>query len=81
MEFAKMHTDTPQSFRENVFWTVETEMELFGKLHQLYVHRCKNEAYKEKNTVPTVKHGGDPVMVLGCFAASDTGCLESVQVQ
>lgn len=37
-----------------------------------------NEAYKEKDTVPTVKHGGGSVMV-DCFAASGTGCLESVQ--
>ena len=57
-EFAKMHIDKPQSFWENVLWTDETKLELFGKSHQLYVHRHKNEAYKEKNTVPTVKHGG-----------------------
>lgn len=28
--------------------------ESFGKSHQLYVHECKNEAYKEKNNVTTV---------------------------
>ncbi|KAI4891769.1 hypothetical protein NFI96_002519 [Prochilodus magdalenae] len=49
------------------------------KEHQLYVHRWKNEAYQEKNSVPTVKHGGGSVMFWGCFAASGTGCLESVQ--
>ena len=53
LEFAKMHIDKPQSFWENVLWTDETKLELFGKSHQLYVHRRKNEAYKEKNTVPT----------------------------
>ncbi|KAL0146521.1 hypothetical protein M9458_058152 [Cirrhinus mrigala] len=57
----------------------ETKMKLFAKAHQLYVHRRKNEAYQEKNTVPTVKHGGGSVMFWGCFAASGTGCLESVQ--
>ena len=40
---------------------------------------AKNEAYKEKNTVPSVKHGGGSVMFWGCFATSGTGCLESVQ--
>ena len=55
------------------------KMELFAKAHQLYVHRRKNETYQEKNTVPTVKHGGGSVMFWGCFAASGTGCLESVQ--
>ena len=79
LEFAKMHIDKPLSFWENVLWTDETKLELFGKSHQLHVHRCKNEAYKEKNTVPIVKHGGGLVMFRGCFAASDTACLESVQ--
>ena len=37
------------------------------------------EAYKEKNTVPTVKHGRGSVMFWGCFAASGTGCFECVQ--
>ena len=81
LEFSKMHIDKPQSFWENVLWTDETKLELFGRSHQLYVRRWKNEAYKEKSTVPTVKHGGGSVMFWGCFAASDTGCLESVQVQ
>ncbi|KAI4882124.1 hypothetical protein NFI96_022594 [Prochilodus magdalenae] len=51
LEFAKLHVDKPQSFWENVLWTDETKMELFGKAHQLYVHRWKNEAYQEKNTL------------------------------
>uniref|UniRef100_A0A3P9J938 Tc1-like transposase DDE domain-containing protein n=1 Tax=Oryzias latipes TaxID=8090 RepID=A0A3P9J938_ORYLA len=79
LEFAKMHVDKPQSFWENVLWTDETKLELFGKAHQLYVGRLKNEAYKEKNTFPTVKHGGGSVLFWGCFAASATGCLEVVQ--
>ncbi|KAG2465172.1 TCB1 transposase, partial [Polypterus senegalus] len=79
LEFAKLHVDKPQRFWENVLWTDETKTELFAKAHQLYVHRWKNEAYQEKNTVPSVKHGGCSVMFWGCFAASGTGCLESVQ--
>ena len=67
--------DKPQGFWENVLWTDEKKLELFGKSRQRYVHRRK----KEKNTVPTVEHGGASVMFWGCFAASGTGCLESVQ--
>ena len=72
-----MHIDKPQSFWENVLWIDESKLELFGKSHQLYVHRHKNEAYQEKNTAPTVKHGGGSVRFWGCFAASGTWCLES----
>uniref|UniRef100_A0A8C7WS31 Transposase Tc1-like domain-containing protein n=1 Tax=Oryzias sinensis TaxID=183150 RepID=A0A8C7WS31_9TELE len=74
LELAKMHVNKPQSFWEND----ETKLELFGEAHQLYVRRLKNEAYNEKNAVPTVKHGGS-VLFWGCFAASATGCLEVVQ--
>uniref|UniRef100_A0A3P9LRV8 Uncharacterized protein n=1 Tax=Oryzias latipes TaxID=8090 RepID=A0A3P9LRV8_ORYLA len=81
LEFAKMHVNKPQRFWENVLWTDETKLELFGKAHQLYVLRLKDEAYNEKNTVPTVKHGGGSVLFWGCFAASGTGCLEVVQGQ
>ena len=57
-------------------------------MDQRYVWRRKNEAYTEKNTMPTVKHGGGSVMLWGCFASTGTGnlhCLEgkmdSVQYQ
>lgn len=56
----------------------DTKLELFGKAHLVYVHRCKNEASQEKNTVPTVKGGGGSLMFWG-FAASGTGYLECVQ--
>uniref|UniRef100_A0A3P9JJA1 Transposase Tc1-like domain-containing protein n=1 Tax=Oryzias latipes TaxID=8090 RepID=A0A3P9JJA1_ORYLA len=73
LEFAKMCVDKPQSFWENIIWTDETKLEIFGKAHQLYVRRLKNEAYNQKNTVPTVKHGGGSVLFWVCFAASGTG--------
>ena len=79
LEFVKMYLSKPQSFWENVLWTDETKVQLFGKARHSTVYRKKNEAYKEKNTVPTVKHGGGSVMFWGCFAASGTGCLDSVQ--
>ena len=56
----------------------ETNVELFGKAHYCTVYRKQNEAFKEKNTVPTVKHGGGSQMFWGCFAASGTGCLDCV---
>ena len=47
-----MATDVLESRSE------ETKLELFGPMDQRYVWRKKNEAYAEKNTLPTVKHGG-----------------------
>uniref|UniRef100_A0A8C5PYF6 Transposase Tc1-like domain-containing protein n=1 Tax=Leptobrachium leishanense TaxID=445787 RepID=A0A8C5PYF6_9ANUR len=79
LQFAKMYLSKPKSFWENVLWTDETKIELFGKAHHSTVYRKRNEAYKEKNTVPTVKYSGGSMMFWGCFAASGTGCLECVQ--
>ena len=58
-------------------WT-ETKVEPFGKAHYCTVYRKRNEAFKEQNTVPKVKHGGGSQMFWGCFAASGTGCLDCV---
>uniref|UniRef100_A0A8C5MLE8 Transposase n=1 Tax=Leptobrachium leishanense TaxID=445787 RepID=A0A8C5MLE8_9ANUR len=79
LQFAKMYSSKPKSFWETILWTDETKIELFGKAHHSTVYRKWNEAYKEKNTVPTVKYGGGSMMFWGCFAASGTGCLECVQ--
>ncbi len=75
LEFAKTYVTKQQSFCENVLWTDETKVELFGKGHHGTVYRKRNEAFKEKNTV---KHGGGSKMFWGCFAASGTGCLDCV---
>ena len=70
LEFAKTYLRKPKSFWEKVMWTDETKVELFGKAHYSTVYRKQNEAFKEKNTVPTVKHGGGSQMFWGWFAAS-----------
>jgi len=65
-----MYLRKPESFWENILWTDETEVELFGKAHHSTVQKKQNEAYKDKNMVPTVKLGGGSKMFWGCFAAS-----------
>ncbi|KAF7642649.1 hypothetical protein LDENG_00253840 [Lucifuga dentata] len=66
LTFAKKHLDDPQDFWENILWTDETKVELFGR-------RKTNTAFQKKNIIPTVKHGGGSVMAWGCFAASGPG--------
>ncbi|KAI4874721.1 hypothetical protein NFI96_007701 [Prochilodus magdalenae] len=48
-------------------------------MDQRYVWRRKNQAYEQKNTLPTVKHGGGSIMLWGCFASNGTGKLQRVQ--
>ena len=52
--------------------------ELFGHRDVVYIWRKKGEAFKHKNTVPTVKHGGGSITLWGCFSASGTGNLLKV---
>ncbi len=35
--------------------------------------------YDPKNTIPTVKHGGGNIMLLGCFSAKGTGQLHRIK--
>uniref|UniRef100_A0A8C5PFK5 Transposase Tc1-like domain-containing protein n=1 Tax=Leptobrachium leishanense TaxID=445787 RepID=A0A8C5PFK5_9ANUR len=79
LQYAKGHVDKPQKFWDSVLWTDETKLELFGPMDQRYVWRRKNKAYEEKNTLPTVKHGGGSIMLWGCFASAGTGKLQRVQ--
>uniref|UniRef100_A0A8C5MKH6 Transposase n=1 Tax=Leptobrachium leishanense TaxID=445787 RepID=A0A8C5MKH6_9ANUR len=79
LQYAKSHVDKPQKFWDSVLWTDETKLELFGPMDQRYVWRRKKKAYEEKNTLPTVKHGGGSIMLWGCFASAGTGNLQRVQ--
>ena len=44
LEFAKTYPRKPKSFWENVMWTDETKVELFGKAHDCTAYRKRNEA-------------------------------------
>lgn len=43
------------------------------------IWRSKNEAFAERNLIPTVKHGGGSVMVWGCMSASGVGNLVFIE--
>uniref|UniRef100_A0A8C5PGB7 Uncharacterized protein n=1 Tax=Leptobrachium leishanense TaxID=445787 RepID=A0A8C5PGB7_9ANUR len=74
LKFAKEHLDARQHYWQNILWTDETKIELFGKNTQHYVWRKKGT-----NTIPTVKHGGGNIMLWGCFSAKGPGRLIRVK--
>ncbi|KAK3555083.1 hypothetical protein QTP86_007968 [Hemibagrus guttatus] len=79
LKFAREHLDDPEEDWENVIWSDETKIELFGKNSTCRVWRRKNAELQPKNTIPTVKHGGGNIMLWGCFSAKGPGRLIRVK--
>ncbi|KAK3530790.1 hypothetical protein QTP70_002824 [Hemibagrus guttatus] len=79
LKFARGHLHDPEEDWENVIWSDETKIELFGKNSTCHVWRRKNAELHPKNTIPTVKHGGGNIMLSGCFSAKGPGRLIRVK--
>ncbi|CAI5670205.1 unnamed protein product [Oreochromis niloticus] len=79
LKFAREHMDDTAEDWENVMWSDETKVELFGINSTRRVWRTKNTELHPKNTIPTVKHGGGNIMLWGCFSAKGTGRLIRVK--
>ena len=54
--------------RNKILWSDETNIELFGL-----------NVWRKPGTIPTVKHGGDSIMLWGCFSAAGTGRLVRIE--
>ncbi|KAK6311842.1 hypothetical protein J4Q44_G00175060 [Coregonus suidteri] len=79
LKFANDHLDDPEEEWENVMWSDETKIELFGLNSTRRVWRKKKDEYNPKNTIPTVKHGGGNIILWGCFSAKGTGRLHRIE--
>ncbi|KAK3526009.1 hypothetical protein QTP70_012796 [Hemibagrus guttatus] len=79
LKSAREHLDDPEEDWENVIWSDETKIELFGKNSTYHVWRRKNAELHPKNSIPTVKHGGGNIMLWGCFSAKGPGRLIRVK--
>lgn len=58
------HVDDSEEDWENVMWSDETKVEIFGKNSICHDWRKTNAKLHPKNTIPTVKHVG---LEMSCF--------------
>ena len=79
LEFAKTNLQQDDDYFKQVLWSDESKIELYGHNDATHVWRKDGTAYKQKNTIPTVKHGGGNIMVWGCFANNGTGELQIIE--
>ena len=64
-DFVKKHLNDTAGMWRKVSWSDEIKIELFGRNSKRYVWHKPNNAHHPVNTFPTVKHGGDRIMLWG----------------
>ena len=60
--------------RNNILWSDETKIELFGL-------NTTCQFWRKPGTIPAVKHGGVSIMLWGCFSAAGTGRLVKIEAK
>ncbi|GAV01877.1 hypothetical protein RvY_12516 [Ramazzottius varieornatus] len=73
LKFVMRYGKKPQTFWDNVLWSDETKINLFGSDGIVRVWRKPGEECAPSCTVPTVKHGGGRLIFWGCFSAKGVG--------
>lgn len=59
--------------RNKILWTDETKIRVFGLNAKCHAWRKPDTVHNLPNIIPAVKHGGDNIMMWGCFLAAGTG--------
>ncbi len=78
-QFAEDKQTKGMDYWNDVLWSDETKINLFGSDGVKCVWKQPGEEYKDKCVLPTVKHGGGSVMVWGCMSAAGTGELQFIE--
>lgn len=60
---------------ENILWSDESKVNLFGSDAPTRVRRPPNTEFKSRHTIKTVKHGGGNIKIWGCFSFNGVGPL------
>ena len=74
-ELAEDFLMKPMPFWDRVIWSDETKINFFRSDGKNWVWRFAGEAYDEKCTLKTVKHGGGSLMLWGCMSTWGVGKL------
>jgi len=64
---------------KRILWSDETKINRIGSDGQVYTWKKKGEPLSDRTTTPTVKHGGNNLMVWGCIGWNGVGMLTEVQ--
>ncbi len=78
-QFAEDNLAKSMTYWSHVLWSDESKVNLFGSDGVQHVWRCPGEEYQENCALPTVKHGGGSIMVLGCMTTAGTGELRLIE--
>ena len=79
VNYAREHLNESEDFWNNILWTDETKIELFGHNQPRYAWRKTGAAFEEKNVLSTAKNGGGSIMLWGCATANGPGNLVRVE--
>ena len=76
LNFAKTFLNKENCFWQQVLWSDEKKIELFGHNDVEKIWYKKDEAFLLKNTVPALKYTSSSMMFWGCFSSRGTGQLQ-----
>jgi transposase len=69
LKFAREHVNWTAKQWNNVLFTDETKVEIFGTHRRTFVRRAAGERFKNECLVPTVKFGGGSVLCWGAISS------------